>query len=353
MHANCIAGEGFGGTNTNMKRTLLFLALAALTIAGCGKPQTEPTTTTPGPKASGKTLTIAVIPKGTTHEFWKSIHAGAQDAADELGGVHIVWKGPLKEDSKEEQVKIVEDFILKKADGIVLAPLDDMVLRMPVASATKAGIPVVIIDSALKEVETTSFVATDNLRGGQMGGEQMVKAMGGKGKLILLRYQEGSASTDERERGFLDAVKKAKGIEIVSDNQYAGATTETAQRASENLISRFKNPDGSLQVQGIWCPNESSTFGMLRALQDAGLAGKVIFGGFDSSPKLVEALEKGELNSLVLQNPYRMGYLGVKTVVDHIRGNKVEARVDTGEALITKDNMKEPEMAKLLNPKKL
>ncbi|MEI6210901.1 MAG: substrate-binding domain-containing protein [bacterium] len=293
-------------------------------------------------------LTIAVIPKGTTHEFWKSIHAGAIQAEQELG-VKIIWKGPLKEDDREAQIRVVENFINTKVSGIVLAPLDDTALRAPVAAATKSGIPVVIIDSGLKSEDFASFVATDNYKGGFLGGEHLAKLLNGKGKVILLRYQEGSASTMEREKGFLDAIAKSPEIKVVSANQYGGATKDSAYKASENLLNPLKAKD-HLTVDGIFCPNESTTFGMLRALQNAGLAGKVSFVGFDSSEKLVEALKKGEINGLILQNPVKMGYLGVKTLVAHLRGEQIEKRVDTGVGLVTRENMEQPEIKELLSP---
>jgi len=293
-------------------------------------------------------LAIAVIPKGTTHEFWKSIHAGAVKAERELG-VRIIWKGPLREDDREAQIRVVENFINTGASGIVLAPLDDTALRAPVAAAKRAGIPVVIIDSGLKSDDYVSFVATDNHKGGFMAGEHLAGLLNGRGRVVMLRYQEGSASTMERERGFLEAVGKAPGIKVVSANQYGGATKDTAYKASENLLNPLKEKDG-LAVDGIFCPNESTTFGMLRALQNSGLAGKVLFVGFDSSEKLVEALGRGEINALVLQNPMRMGYLGVKTMVAHLNGEKVEKRVDTGVVLVTKDNMGLPDVRDLLAP---
>jgi len=293
-------------------------------------------------------LTIAVIPKGTTHEFWKSIHAGAVKAERELG-VKTIWKGPLKEDDREAQIRVVENFINTKVAGIVLAPLDDTALRAPVTAAGKAGIPVVIIDSGLKGEDYVSFVATDNHKGGFMAGEYLAQRLNGKGKVVMLRYQQGSASTMERERGFLDAIAKSPDIKIVSANQHAGPTTETAYKASENLLNPLKE-GGKLTIDGVFCPNESSTFGMLRALQDGKMAGTVLFVGFDSSEKLVEALKKGEINGLILQNPMKMGYLGVKTMVAHLRGEKVEKRVDTGVTLVTRENMDQPDIKELMMP---
>lgn len=330
-----------------MRRSVILLAALCVAVVGCNSaPQSSPSASgTTG--TAGKTLQIAVIPKGATHEYWKAIHAGAQRAADELK-VLILWKGPLKEDDREDQIKVVEDFTTKKVDGMVLAPLDDTALSNPTNDAINAGIPVVIIDSGLKNVKAVSFVATDNYKAGQLGGEKLAKLLNGKGKVLMLRYEVGSASTDARERGFLDAIKAAPGIQIVSSDQYGGATTETAQKASENLLARFAS-----QIDGIFTPNESTTFGTLRALENANLAGKVKFVGFDSSAALVDGLKKGEINGLVVQNPEKMGYVGVKTLVDSIKGTPVEAKIDTGATVVDATNMNAPDVAKLLAPPKI
>jgi len=329
-----------------MKKVLGLFVLTAIAVVfvaiGCRRKE----------ESEGK-YRIAVIPKGTTHVFWKSIHAGAVKAEQELKqlGVEVIWIGPLKEDDRESQIKVVENFVRRGVSGIVLAPLDDTALCMPVRDAVNNGIPVVIIDSGLKSQDYVSFVATDNYIGGSKGGEHLAKILGGKGKVIMLRYQEGSASTMKREQGFLDVLKeKYPQIEVVSANQYGRATTESARRASENLLAPLRTADGGLTIDGIFCPNESTTFGMLLALQGSGLAGKVKYVGFDSSERLVKGLETGEIHGLVLQDPINMGYLGVKTMVKHLQGEKVDKRIDTGSVVVTPENMNDPEMKKLLEP---
>jgi len=294
-------------------------------------------------EVTGK-LNIAVIPKGTTHEFWKAIHAGAVQASRELG-VEVIWKGPQKEDDRAQQIIVVEDFISRGVDGIVLAPLDDRALCRPVQDAVREGIPVVIIDSGLQGEDYVSFVATDNYKGGILAAQRLGEIVGGKGNIFLIRYQEGSASTTKRESGFLDTISSDfPNISLLVHDQHAGATTETAYQLAENLLGRFP------EVDGIFCPNESSTFGTLRALQESGLAGKVKFVGFDSSPKLVQALSEGQIHGLVLQNPMKMGYLGVKQMVSYLKGEKIESRVDTGVYLATRENMDKPEIKALLWP---
>ncbi len=299
---------------------------------------------------SAESLHIAVVPKGTTHEFWQSIHAGAIKAMRELQAdgvdVRITWKGPLREDDREQQIQVVEGFLSQGVSGIVLAPLDASALVRPVEEARAAGIPTVVIDSDLAADVQVSFVATDNYAGGAMAADRLGSLLDGRGKVLVLRYQEGSASTDARERGFLERMGQAfPDIEVISSDQYAGATRDTAKRASENLLNRF-----GADLQGIFTPNESSTAGMLLALQDVGRAGKVRFVGFDASDAFVAAMRAGQLDGLVLQNPFDMGYQGVRTMAAHLRGTTVERRIDTGVTVVTPDNLDTPASQTLLNP---
>ncbi len=289
---------------------------------------------------------IALIPKGTTHEFWKGVQEGGMQAGEELD-VRVLWRGPLREDDRNAQIETVENMINLGVDALVLAPLDNVALRAPARTAQERGIPLVIIDSDLDGDYHAAFVATDNRAAGRKAGDFLAERLEGKGRVILLRYQEGSASTMHREQGFLDAVGQYPEIEVVSENQYAGPTTESAYQASENLLAPLRSEEG-LTIDGIFCPNESTTFGMLRALQDSGLAGAVQFVGFDSSSKLVEALEAGTIDGLVLQDPVQMGYLGVKTAVAILRGEPYEETVDTGSVIATPANMQEDRIRTLL-----
>ena len=319
------------------------LMIIAVSMLSCTKPD--------GGAANGKKkFTIAVIPKGTTHEFWKSIHAGAIKASRELSGqgndVEVIWKGPLREDDREQQIQVVEGFTTQAVSGIVIAALDNRALARPVEDAKRAGVPTVIIDSGLDSDALVSFVATDNRKGGTLAADRLGQLLNGKGKVLLLRYAEGSASTTEREEGFLTQMKaKFPDIQLVSTDQYAGATRDTAKRASENLLNRFGD-----EVQGIFTPNESSTAGMLLALQDIGKAGKIFFVGFDSSQSFIDAMRSNQLNGIVVQNPFNMGYLGVKTMVDHLLGKTVEKKTDTGVTLVTPENLDNTDIQTLLHP---
>ena len=297
-----------------------------------------------------KAYTLAVIPQGSTHEYWKSIHAGAEKAAQDLAAqgtsVNIIWKGPLREGDREQQTQVVEGFISRNVNGIVLAPFDSHALVRPVEEAASAGIPTVIVDSALDTTKIVSFVATDNFQGGALAADQMGKLLHGQGKVLLLRYQEGVASTHAREEGFVDKLKSVyPGIELISSNQFAGPTRETARQASENLLTRYSG-----QIQGVFTPNESSTAGMLLALQDINKAGQVVFIGFDVSETFLAAMRNRQLQGIVVQNPFRMGELGVKIMVDHLQGRQVAPRIDTGVMLVTPDNLETAEAQQLLHP---
>jgi ribose transport system substrate-binding protein len=294
---------------------------------------------------------IAVVPKGTTHEYWKSIHAGALKAQRELGNVTITFRGPEKEDDREQQVALMENLISAKFDAIVLAPLDDRALLLPVQQAAAAKIPIIIMDSGLQGQvgkDFMSFVATDNEKGGALAAarisELLKPSTTSKPKVLILRYVEGSASTALREKGFVETISKDPALTLIDPRRYGGVTRATAQEAAENLLAA--HPD----IAAVFCPNESTTFGMMLALRSRGMSGKVTFIGFDSSPELVDAMAKGDIQGLVVQNPIRMGYLAVAAAVDALAGKPVEPRIDTGVALITKDTMNTPEAKDLLSP---
>ncbi len=316
---------------------VLVSALAlALGFAACGGPGRD--------AAKAKKLTVAVVPMGTTHEFWKSIHAGALTAARELG-VRLVWKGPLRETDRNEQLQIVETLTGSGIDALALSPIDDRALLRPVAEAAALGIPTVVFNTALAGGAHIAFISTDNFQGGVLAAREVGRLTGGRGRLILMRVTEGVEGTFKREEGFLQTVRaEFPGLEIVSDNQYGGAGTETAYQTMENLLARFS------AVDAVFTPNESTTFGALRALEDHGLAGKVVHLGFDSSAKLIEAMAKKEIRGLVLQDPFDMGYRSVKTAVAHLRGQPYERTVATAVVLATPGNMNEPAIRRLLAP---
>jgi ribose transport system substrate-binding protein len=320
-----------------VRKVVLVIAWCAVVACGSSAP------------SAPERINIAVIPKGTSHAFWQSVHAGARRAAKELD-VDITWRGPLREDDRDSQVAEVENAAARRVSGIVLAPLDEVALVAPVMNAKRGGVPVVIFDSGLKGGEIVSFVATDNDKGGELAAGHMGQALGGKGKVILMRYAEGHDSTSRREEGFLRGLKAFPQIEILSSNQYVGADVEGAYKRAEALLARYKAADGSLGVDGVFAPNESSAFAVMRVLQDSGWASRVKFIGFDASEGLLAGLRGGAIEALIVQDPVRMGYLSVVTMVHHLRGEKVESRIDTGVHLVTRDILDRPDVKLLVQP---
>jgi len=283
---------------------------------------------------------LAIIPKGNTHVFWNMVKAGAEQADAELDGIEIVFKGPADENNLTQQKELMDRY-RNQVDGIGVAPVDGGALAKNIEAATVAGVPVVVFDSGTTTDDYLSFVATDNYAGGKAAGEKLAELLGGEGKVIMLRYKAGSTSTEKREQGFLDAIAGHDGIEVISSDQ-EGAKRE--QQVASSLLVKY----GS-EVEGIFTCNESTTEGMMLALRKGDYYEKgVVHVGFDNSPDLIKSLKNGEIKALVSQDPIRMGYLTVKILAAHLAGGEVGRRIDTGVAVITPDNVDDPEIQKLL-----
>jgi len=314
------------------KSKLIILIALALIVAACGGAG--------GAKSTRKT--IAVIPKGVSHSFWKTVEAGAEAAGKDLD-VKILWKGPAQETAYSEQINIVEDMISQRVDGIVLAPSHGDSLVPMVERAQAAGIPVTIFDSGISTEKYLSYVSTDNRQGGVVAAKRMGEKLGGKGKVAILGVKKGSVSTDEREEGFRDTIQKEfPGITIVPIIFYGEANAAKSLAVAEDVLTSHSD------LTGLFASNESSTVGAVNAIRQRNLAGKVTLVGFDATADLVRNVREGAIDSLVLQNPFKMGYEGVKTVVDKINGKQPERRIDTGVELLTKDNVDTPKIQQLI-----
>jgi ribose transport system substrate-binding protein len=349
-----------------MSRAAVWLLIVGVSVALCGC----------GGGGGGATgYKVAVIPKGLTHEFWKSIERGSRRAAADLKGqgvdVEVLWDGPHKEDDASDQIKIVQQKVGMGIKGLVLAPQHSEQMVPPVQDAVERGVKVVIIDSgldpkALRENPSliVKYVATDNYNGGKLAALQLLKVLEKEGKkaprLFLFRYAPGSESTEQREKGFEDHIKSVvaeqekKGeptITLLEHNRghFAGATVDSAQRSAGPILSLMRD-----KVDGIFAVNESSAYGMLLALRAAGMEKKVRFVGFDSSQPLLAAVRDGEIDALVIQDPYKMGYLGVWTVVQNLQGYDVrpdgKMEMSTGEYVVTRDNLDAVETREKFEP---
>jgi ribose transport system substrate-binding protein len=321
---------------------LCALAGASLLLGGCPKPEGGEAGAPSGGGESRK-FRIAVMPKGTAHSFWQAVKAGAEAAAKEEGA-EVIWQGPADESQITEQINLVQAQITSGVDGIVLAATDAEALLKPVAEAKTKGIPVVTIDSGLKDPEASlCYIATDNVEGGRKAARALAEAIGGKGKVGLLIFQKGAKSSDDREAGFLEGLKEFPNIQLVSTLE-ANDPKKAADQA-DNMLTAHPN------IAGIFAANEPNGVGAANALRQKKLAGKVKLIAYDASPEQLKSLEEGVTQGLIVQNPFQMGYLGVKTVMKAIRKQPItEKTVDSGMTVVTRENLKTPEVQKLLNP---
>jgi len=316
-----------------MRRQLLVVlgAMALVVLAiGCAD-KTDETTTDEATKT-----TIAVIPKANVFTFWPTVKKGAEAAAKELD-LNIIWRGAENETSFGQQIEIVEAMINQQVKGIVLAPQSATALVDVVKKAVAASIPVVIIDSGINTDVCVSFVATDNYQGGVMGAERLATLLGKKGKLALVRNIPGSASTEAREKGFLDTIAKYPDIAVVAKEYGMGDPTKATQVVSAMLTG---HPD----LNGIFTANEPGAIGALNAVKNADKVGKIKIVGFDASPLLIAGIRDDSLDSTIVQDPFQMGYRGVKILMDHIGGKPVAKLEKTPIKLITKHNVDSDEI---------
>jgi len=312
--------------------TLCLLVVSiGLVLPGCGG----------GGNGAGDGETLAFVPQSREHSFWLAVIRGAERAAEEKS-VELIIQSPTQESDVAKQVDLVNLLRTEGADGLILAPLNDESLLRP---AQEFGKPVVIMDSPLAGVvgeDFESFVGTENKAAGVLAGETLAAALGDNKKVVLLRYIEGSASTTQREEGFLESVGGIDGVEVISSNQYAGASVNSAQDKAATLADTIR------EAGGVFTPNQPSSIGMLNFLNNSGLAGEVEFVAFDASIKLVEGLVAGHVTAIVVQDPETMGYNAVMTMLDVLDGKEVEPHVDTGAIVVTQDNLTDPRVQSIL-----
>ncbi|MBV6432207.1 MAG: Ribose import binding protein RbsB [Bryobacteraceae bacterium] len=310
-----------------MRLIVLLSVLASLFIAGCRRETKR---------------VVGVVPKGANHIFWQTVHAGAIKAAHEYG-FEVEWNAPALEIDSSRQIEIVESMVNRRLAGIALAPVDKKALVGVVDRAAKAGIPVSIFDSGIDTGNRISFVATNNEEGGRMAARRMGEALGGKGKAVVIGFMPGSASTMEREHGFQDEIRsKFPGIDILG-LQFGMADRAKAMAVTENVLTA--HPD----LAGLFADNESSSAGAVQALKSRNAKG-VKMVAFDASEQLLADMKAGWIDSIVVQNPFRMGYESVKAIGMYLKGEKPPASVDSGAALIRPEDLEKPEVKELLFP---
>ncbi len=283
---------------------------------------------------------IGVIPQGRSHMFWQTIHAGANKAGRE-SGIEILWNAPLTETDYNGQLEIVDSMINRHVDAIALSPIDKKAMVSAVERAVKQGIPVIIFDTGVDTDVFTARVATDNYGAGQMAAARMNEVLGGKGKVIMVACQPGAASSIAREAGFEDAIKKWPGIEIV-DKRFGWSDFAKSLQVAENMLTAHP------EANGIFASNETSSVGASQAVKAR--QRKLALVGFDYSPTLLEDLRKGVIDSLVVQNPFEMGYEAVMLAVAKLSGKTPTKLNALPPRLVTRDNLNNPDIQAQLNP---
>jgi ribose transport system substrate-binding protein len=286
---------------------------------------------------------IGVVPKATSHLFWVSVEAGAMAAGRDLG-VEVVWNGPATEIEFSRQIQIVDSMIARHVDGLAVAAQDHTALDASLDRAAREGIPVTVFDSGVDSTNYMTFVATDNYAAGQMAARKLAELLGGKGSIAIVLHAPGSFSTMERERGFEETMAKQFPEIHVVQKQYGMSDRSKAMAAAENILTA--HPD----LNGIFASSEPSSVGTALALKSRGLAGKIKFVAFDASEGMVEDLKGGTIDALVAQDPFRMGYEAVRTLVDKLHGKTPPKRIDLSARVIAKPDLEKPEIKALLNP---
>jgi ribose transport system substrate-binding protein len=286
---------------------------------------------------------VVFIPKGATHVFWKEIARGAEDTAKTLH-IDMVWRGPSQEDGVDAQARIIDFYIQQKYTGMILAPNSPAKLDAPIKEAINKGIKVVIVDSPLTGHNNLPYVGSNNKEAGALAAAHAAKDFPQIKKILLLRYSPQHGSTSEREKGFLESIRKQlPNIEII-DSQYAGITVQEAESSVHTILTRA--PDIDL----IFTPNESSTEGTIRALKAKNLAGKIRHYGFDFNHKINEAIKDGSLNGVVIQDPYLMGQKAMYTLFELLEKKQAPALLETPAFLITLKNLNNPEVKAKTDP---
>ncbi|MBO5725243.1 MAG: substrate-binding domain-containing protein [Lentisphaeria bacterium] len=288
-------------------------------------------------------FTIAVIPKGTANMWWEVVRKGAADAAKQCK-VKMLWNGPETENDREKQIQCVEDAITRKSSAIVLGPNDFKALVRSVEKIRRNRIPCVIVDSPVDTKAFDSFVGTDNYRGGAEAARILGKKLKGRGKVILVRFLQNSSSTDERARGFLETMQKEFPLMTLGAQQHTQGTVEDARQRTVDMLT--KHPDAA----GVFAVNHPSSVGACKAIQAEGRAGQICFVAFDSDPVLLEGIEKGEVAAVIAQDPYAIGFNGVKQAVAILRKEKYESYMPIESMIVTKENL---QVMKKRNPEAL
>lgn len=318
-----------------LKRSIVMICILFVFSAfpGCSEKTLSP---------NEEKINIEVIVKKKDASFWTVVAMGCEAAGKEFGA-NVKIDGPYDENNIDEQIKMVDDAVNNKVDAIVLAAGDYTKLVNVTEKAVMQKIPVIIIDSELNSAKTKAFVGTDNVDAGYKLGQTLADKVGSKCRVAVMNFIKGAATSDQREQGVYQALELYPEISVIS-KLYCNSDEDTAYQLTKNILKEY--PD----LNAIVCTNAYGTTGTARAIADENKAGKVKVIGFDSTPEEIGFVEKGVIEALIVQNPFNMGYLGVKYALDSVKKQTVPKATNTGSVIIDKENMYLPENEKLVFP---
>lgn len=316
-------------------RPLLFgVLVAVISMSSCTK-QTEII-----PTEQKKHLEVVL--RSQNGDYWKTVKIGAEVAAKEFD-VTLDFRAPGDEADVKGQIALMEQSIGSGPDAIVLAPNSYKQLSKVVEDASMRGIPVITIDSEVETGKAKSFIGANNYEAGQLAGKQLINLAGTSGDIAIVSFMQGERNTELREQGLLEELSKYPYIKVV-DKVYSMTDYELAAKLTRSMMEKYP------QLDGIVALNEISSIGVAHAIQSMDLQDKVKIITFDSTSEELELLQEGVIQATIIQNPFSIGYLGVKNAVEASNGKKVPSRVDTGIKAIDLNNMFWLDNQKLLFP---
>ncbi|WP_053372813.1 substrate-binding domain-containing protein [Paenibacillus sp. FJAT-27812] len=293
------------------------------------------------PKQEQAGKTIQLILRTSKGDYWQNVTMGAQAAVKEFG-INLHVSAPTDEGDVEGQLQTAMQSLETKPDAIVLGANDDAAFEPFLKEAAKRHIPVIAIDSLITSGATASYIGMDNYLAGKEAMREMAAQLGGKGAVAIVAYTKGGINGKLREQGIRDAVAEYKGIRLV-DSQPCSDEYSICQQTVSGILDRQK-------VDGILSLNTETSIGAALELRRRLAGEKIKLVGFDSSPELLELLQENQLQMLIVQNPFSMGYLGVKHAIDAAQGQQIPNRVEMSMEFITEENMFWLKNQKLLFP---
>ena len=298
---------------------LLLIAVAVVTASSCGR------------AGKGKTIEIALVTKALDSEWWQRVKSGAEEAARAVPGVNLVVLAPEREVNIDQQVGILEDQITRGVSALAVAPAGVSEILPVLDKAKAAGIPVLIVDTDVNWPAKLSYIGADNRVGGRIAGEYIVKLLGGKGKVAVIRGILGIATHEERLAGFREAIARAPGIECVAV-QPANSERALGMTVMENLLTA--HPD----LRAVFATNDQMALGAVEAIAAHNLTGKVQVVGFDATWEAVRAVVAGRLAGDMAGLPEVMGRRAVEEAIKAAKGQPVEKQAIITPVLVTKEN---------------